>query len=72
MGIVPAARGLRWGVAATRFAQFVAHRSGREQLVLAVDAANAPAVRMYRECGFVSWAARRVFVKSLDQTMPQL
>jgi ribosomal protein S18 acetylase RimI-like enzyme len=63
MGIVPEARGMRLGLAVTRHAQRLAHGAGRERLVLAVDAANAPALELYRRAGFLAWDQRRVFLK---------
>ncbi|MEQ8785958.1 MAG: GNAT family N-acetyltransferase [Pirellulaceae bacterium] len=63
MGIVPEARGKQHGLAVARQAQRLAARAGRERLVLAVDAENAPALAMYQAARFVAWDQRRVFLK---------
>jgi mycothiol synthase len=65
MGLVPSARGNGWGVQVARRAQWLAGRAGRERLVLAVDAANAPAIRVYSLAGFHAWDRRHVFLKVL-------
>jgi ribosomal protein S18 acetylase RimI-like enzyme len=66
MGIVPEARGKGLGVATTRQAQWLAGRAGAERLVLAVDAANEPAIRGYAAAGFVGWDRRSVWLKLLS------
>jgi mycothiol synthase len=63
MGVVPDARGRRLGEAIARFASTTAHRGGAERLVLAVDAANAPAIAMYRRAGFNEWDHRIVYAR---------
>jgi ribosomal protein S18 acetylase RimI-like enzyme len=63
MGIVPEARGHGWGSQIARHAQWLARRAGAERIVLAVDAANWPALAMYERSGFVVWDRRRVFVR---------
>jgi ribosomal protein S18 acetylase RimI-like enzyme len=65
MGIVPEVRGKGFGLATTRKAQWLAGKAGAERLVLAVDAANEPAVRGYAAAGFVSWDRRSVWLKIL-------
>jgi hypothetical protein len=65
MGIVPEARGHGFGLALARQAQWMARRAGVERLVLAVDAANEPALRGYAAAGFVAWDRRSVFLKLL-------
>jgi ribosomal protein S18 acetylase RimI-like enzyme len=64
-GIVPGARGRRFGLALTRHAQWLAHKAGKSRLVLAVDAANAPAIAMYEAAGCIAWDRRSVFVRPL-------
>jgi ribosomal protein S18 acetylase RimI-like enzyme len=64
MGVVREARGRGWGVALARHAQWLARQAGRERLVLAVDAANAPAIDVYAAAGFVAWDHRSVFLRS--------
>ncbi len=65
MGLVPSARGNRWGQAVVRQAQWLTRQAGRQRLVLAVDAANHPAVAMYTAVGFRTFGRRRVYLKSL-------
>lgn len=65
MGIVPEARGKGFGLAVTRHAQWLAGRGGAERLVLAVDAANEPAIKGYAAAGFATWDRRSVFIKVL-------
>lgn len=66
MGLVPRARGNGWGRHIARKAQWLTRQAGRPRLVLAVDAANAPAVRMYWLVGFQCWDRKRAFLKILD------
>jgi ribosomal protein S18 acetylase RimI-like enzyme len=63
MGLVPEARGRGWGRCITQHAQRLARRANVERIVLAVDAANEPALRMYRAAGFESWDQRAVYVR---------
>jgi ribosomal protein S18 acetylase RimI-like enzyme len=63
MGIVPEKRGKRWGVLATRWGQWYAHQQGCRKMILAVDADNEPAVRMYAESGFSELDSRFVMLK---------
>jgi ribosomal protein S18 acetylase RimI-like enzyme len=67
MGILPAARGRGWGVEIVRHALWLARRAAPKRLVLAVDAANEPALRMYAAAGFQAWDRRSVFVRILDE-----
>ncbi len=66
MGIIPEARGNGLGLAVTRHAQWLAGTAGAERLVLAVDAANEPAIKGYAAAGFTSWDRRSVFLKVLS------
>jgi RimJ/RimL family protein N-acetyltransferase len=66
MGLVPSARGHGWGKQIARQAQWLARQAGRPRLVLAVDAANVPALRMYAAAGFRAWQRRRVFLKTFS------
>ena len=61
-GLVPAARGKHYGLTMSRYAQWLAQRGGA-RLVLAVDASNAPAVKMYESAGFVIWDRRRALLQ---------
>ena len=61
MGLAASARGNGWGVEIARHAQWVARSLGRLRLVLAVDAANGPALRAYLAVGFEAWEQRHVY-----------
>ncbi len=61
MGLVPAARGRGWGRQIVQHALWLAGRSGRSRVVAAVDAANSPALDMYRAAGFQCWDRRVVY-----------
>lgn len=63
LGIVPEARGNGWGEQAARFAQSFARDAGREQLILAVDAKNDPAVSAYTKAGFFEILRQAVMLK---------
>lgn len=63
MGVAPDARGRQLGEEIVRFAQQTAARQGAQRLILAVDAANAPAVAMYRRTGFVEWDRRTIYAR---------
>jgi len=65
MGVVPSARGRRWGVRIARHAQWLAQQAGRQRLVLAVDAANLPAIKTYSMAGFEVWERRSIYGKPL-------
>jgi ribosomal protein S18 acetylase RimI-like enzyme len=65
LGLVPEARGRGWGAWLTRYAQWLAGKAGAQRLVLAVDAANRPAIGAYEACGFFGWGQRRALVRSL-------
>jgi ribosomal protein S18 acetylase RimI-like enzyme len=63
MGLVPQFRGRGWGARITRHAQWLARCAKAERIVLAVDAANAPALAVYQDTGFIVWDRRTVFVR---------
>ena len=63
MGLVPEARGCGLGRQITQHAQRMVECAKVERIVLAVDAANEPALRMYRTAGFQSWDQRSVYVR---------
>jgi ribosomal protein S18 acetylase RimI-like enzyme len=63
MGIVPSVRGRGWGIQLVRQAQWLVGQRGGERLVLAVDAANEPALKIYAAAGFLAWDRRSVFLK---------
>ena len=64
MGLLPSVRGKGWGLDITRYAQWLTRQAGRPRLVLAVDAANDPGIRMYTMAGFRCFDRRRVFLKT--------
>jgi ribosomal protein S18 acetylase RimI-like enzyme len=70
LGLLPQVRGRGWGEQLSRFAQWTCRAAGKELLVLAVDAANAPAVAAYARAGFTRWETRRVLVRNLDSRSP--
>lgn len=63
MGVVPQARGHSWGKDIARRAQWLSRVAGKSRLVVAVDAANTPAIRMYSAVGFETWDRRSVYLK---------
>lgn len=65
MGLAPRARGRRWGVEIARHAQWLAREAGAENLVLAVDAQNEPAIRAYVAAGMIAWERRGAWLKIL-------
>jgi mycothiol synthase len=65
MGLAGWARGKGWGAAVVRFALYQAVLAGRGRVVVAVDAANQPAVAMYLACGFQQWQRRFVYFRNL-------
>ncbi len=67
MGVAPRARGNGWGAHIVRYAQWRARLAGRLRLVLAVDATNGPALKLYAAAGFQAWAGRTVYVKVFGQ-----
>jgi len=68
MGLVPVARGRGWGIELVRQAQWLVRQQGGERLLLAVDAANSPALRIYAAAGFMTCDRRSVFLKFLSRS----
>jgi mycothiol synthase len=66
VGLRPESRGRGWGVEIVRYAQWLCQTATRNRLVLAVDAANEPALKMYAAAGFQSWDRKSVYVLVLD------
>ena len=62
VGLVPAARGRGLGVDVVRHALWLAAIAKRQRLVLAVDAANEPALKMYAAAGMQAWDRKSVFI----------
>lgn len=65
LGVMPHARGQGGGAAITRHARQFVHQAGGRRLLLAVDAENSPALRIYRQAGFSEFQRRPVFLKAL-------
>lgn len=63
LGVVPECRGRGIGYALTRQAQWIASLAERERVVLAVDAANRPAISAYETAGFIAWDRRTVLIR---------
>jgi ribosomal protein S18 acetylase RimI-like enzyme len=63
MGLVPEQRRQGLGRQITEYAKWLARSAGVERIVLAVDATNSPALRMYGKAGFQSWDRRTVYVR---------
>lgn len=66
MGVVPRLRGHRIGRQILHEIRCLASRAGVDHVVLAVDAANYPALRMYELAGYVEWAQRIAYIKSVE------
>jgi len=65
MGITAPMRGRGWGRQVVRWAQWRTREAGRSRLVLAVDAANYPAVALYTSLGFSAWDRRQCYARLL-------
>jgi ribosomal protein S18 acetylase RimI-like enzyme len=65
LGLSPAARGEGLGRALVHRTLAIASRRHFDLATLAVDAANTPAVRLYRRCGYTSVAQRVAMIKRL-------
>jgi len=63
MGLTVDARGHGWGEDIAQHAQWLTNLAGRARLVVAVDAANRPAVKMYAAVGFKTWERCTVYMK---------
>jgi ribosomal protein S18 acetylase RimI-like enzyme len=68
LGLVPEVRGRGWGLLLTRRAQQLAREVNCDRVVLAVDAANEPAIRLYADAGFVQFDRRAIWIRSLVPT----
>jgi len=67
VGLTPEVRGRGWGLLLTQEALRLANSSKSRQAVLAVDAANEPALRMYSEAGFQVFDRRAVWLKTFPR-----
>ena len=65
VGVIPDFRQRGLGAQLTRQAQWLASQDCAERLVLAVDAANEPAIALYSATGFWAWEERAIWVRSL-------
>jgi ribosomal protein S18 acetylase RimI-like enzyme len=65
IGVVPEARGRGLGLALVRHAQWMTRGAARGRLVLAVDAANDPAIAIYTAAKFIAWDWQSVFLRAL-------
>lgn len=65
VALVPEVRGRGWGLALIRQAFALARATNSQRVVLAVDAANEPAIRHYLVAGFCEFDRRAVWVKAL-------
>lgn len=61
-GLVPEARGR--GLASLLLQESLAHASGSQRVVLAVDERNLPALRLYRKNGFVPGGTRLALIRT--------
>jgi ribosomal protein S18 acetylase RimI-like enzyme len=68
LGVVPEVRGRGYGLDLTRQAQWLARQAGCEQTVLAVDAANDPAIRTYIAAGFREFDRKTVWIRALTNS----
>jgi ribosomal protein S18 acetylase RimI-like enzyme len=66
LGLAPHVRGRGWGLALVRQALWVARQLAVERLVLAVDAANWPAIGVYRQAGFEPFDRRTVWYRAIS------
>jgi ribosomal protein S18 acetylase RimI-like enzyme len=63
MGLAASVRGRGWGRDIARQAQWRTRQAGRARLVLAVDTANQPALKIYTAVGFRAWDRRSAYVR---------
>jgi len=66
LGLSPAARGKGYGALLVRRGLALCAEAGARTLTLAVDAANDPAVRLYRRLGFYRVARKRAWIKTVN------
>lgn len=66
MGVVPEGRGRGWGLEMVRHAQGLARTANAKSVVLAVDAANEPGVKMYAAAGFEVFDRRALHLRVID------
>ena len=66
MGLVPAARGRRWGLELVRQAISLCGGTHSAHLVAAVDSGNDPAIAIYSRSGFVVTDRQEVFLRAFS------
>ena len=66
MGLAAGARGHGLGDSLPVMPSGLPGELGRTRLVLAVDAANTPAIRTYEAVGFETWQRRRMYAREFD------
>lgn len=62
MGLVPSARGRKWGDFLLQEAERLALGAGLDRMVIGVDAANHPARKVYEGSGYARWDQKRVYL----------
>lgn len=65
LALTPERRGLGWGLRLAQQAKRVALAEGAAQVILAVDATNRPAIRLYEAAGFFVFDRRAVWIRPL-------
>jgi len=65
LGLVAEVRGRGWGLLLARRAEQLARKRRCDRVVLAVDAANEPAIRLYSAAGFLQFDRRAIWIRSL-------
>jgi len=67
LALTPEVRGRGWGLELSKHALWIAWQSKSQRAVLAVDAANEPAVRMYSVAGFDAFDRREVWLMTFPK-----
>ena len=65
-GVVPTARGRRFGIEIVSYAQQRCNNYDRQRLTTIVDYSNFPARRVYEETGFQPYSQRKLYVKRIE------
>jgi ribosomal protein S18 acetylase RimI-like enzyme len=67
MGVIPPFRGRGLGAKILARLRALASSARVGHIILAVDSANSPAVKMYDQAGFVEWARRTAYIRQVDR-----
>lgn len=67
VGIIPKFRGQHLGRKILAHLSSLAAAEKVEYVVVAVDANNAPALRIYEQAGYVRWAERTAYIRSIER-----